>query len=84
MGQFARDTIEHLKEVSWAVFLLCIVLAGLTLVFGRHLGYAPMAWICLGFALLLIVVFGTIFAINLIGVVAILSIKRLGRQKGLL
>jgi hypothetical protein len=82
MGKLTRDTLEHLKEVSWVVFLLYLVLAGLFLLFGRQVGYATMAWICLGFALLITVVFASISAINLISVAIYRALKRLGSHKG--
>jgi len=81
-GRLARETLEHLKEVAWAVFLLYLVLAGLALIFGREVGYAMMAWICLGFALLIAVVFAAISAINLAGVVLCRALKRLGSRNG--
>jgi hypothetical protein len=82
MGKLARETLEHLKDVAWAVFLLYLVLAGLALIFGREVGYATMAWICLGFALLITVVFAAISAVNLVGVVLYRAFKRLGIRNG--
>lgn len=76
MEKLARETWECLKEVSWAVSLLYLVLVGLILVFGRQVGYATMAWISLGFALLIAMVFGVILGINLLVVAAYRAFKR--------
>jgi len=76
MGEWKRDTIEHFKMVFWVVFLLYLFLAALALVFGRQAGYATMAWICLGFALLITIVFGAIFAVNLLCVLIIRALRR--------
>ena len=82
-GRLAPGAIEYLKEVSWAILLLCMVLVGFTYPPFWQAGYATMAWICLGFALLLIVVFGTIFGIKLIGALVIRAPKEFGRRKSL-
>ena len=84
MGKLARHAIEHLKEIFWAVFLLYLFLAGLALLFGRHVGYAAAAWICLGFAILMTVIFGSIFAINLLVVLIVRAIDHFRHSKTLL
>ncbi len=75
MGKFARDTIEHLKLVFWVAFLVYLILAALMVLFGRHIGYDTMGWVCLGFASLITVVFAVIFAINLVWAVLIKAYK---------
>jgi hypothetical protein len=84
MGKLRRDAIEHFKEVFWAVFLLYLFLIALFFLFGRHVGFATMAWISFGFALLITIVFGSIFAINLICVIVIRAIRRFRGPKVLL
>jgi hypothetical protein len=57
MGMLVRALADHLKEAAWALFLIIFVLGCLYLIFGRHLGYETMIWICLGFAVVLIGLF---------------------------
>jgi hypothetical protein len=80
MGELTRDAVDHFKEVAWAVFLLYLVLAALTVLFGRHLGYDTMAYISLGFAVLITLVFAIIFAINLIYAVVVRSLRNRRRK----
>ena len=82
MGNLTRDAIDQFKEVAWAVFLLFLVLVALTALFGRHLGYATMAYISLGFAILITLVFAVIFAINLIYAVVIRALRNRRSKDG--
>ncbi len=52
MGILTRALIDHLKEVGWALFLIILLLACLWVIFGRHLGYETIFWICLSFAVI--------------------------------
>jgi hypothetical protein len=81
IGRLARDASDSLKEISWVVFMLCNVLIALILIFGRYVGYGAMARVCVGFGLLLIVIFGILFGINLIGAVLTRALKQSGRRK---
>ncbi len=47
----------HLKELGWVFFLVCFILGCVYLIFGRHLGYETMIWICLAFALIVMGLF---------------------------
>ena len=80
MGKLSRDAIDQFKEVGWAVFLLCLILIALTVLFGRHLGYNTMAYISLGFAALIALVFAIIFAINLIFAVVVRALRNRRRR----
>jgi hypothetical protein len=77
MGKLRLDAIEHLKDLFWAVFLLYLVLIALFFLFGRHIGFTVMAWISLGFAMLITVVFGALLAVNLLCVILIRALRRL-------
>jgi len=57
MGMLARALGDHLKEVAWALFLTFFILGCLYLIFGRHLGYEHIIWVCLGFAVIVLGVF---------------------------
>jgi len=67
--------LEHLSEVSWALFLLYLLLAGLAGIFGRCVGYEITPWLCLGFAFLVTAIFAVIVLGNLL-LIAIAEIFR--------
>jgi len=52
MGMLVRALGDHLREVAWAIFLIFCILGCLYLIFGRHLGYENIIWVCLGFAVI--------------------------------
>lgn len=81
MGQLKRDACEHFKLVFWVLLVLYLFLASLALVFGRQAGFATMAWICLGFGILITVIFGGLFVINLLCVWIIDGLRRFRRSK---
>jgi hypothetical protein len=81
MGKLLGDAIEHLKEIAWAVFMLFLFLAALALLFGGHAGYVTVVLVCLGFASLVAIVFGSIFVINLIWIGAIRILRIIGRRR---
>jgi hypothetical protein len=73
MGMLARALGDHLKEVAWALFLIFLFLGSLFLIFGRHLGYETIIWICLGFmaivaALFMMIILGELFWIGIVRV----------------
>ena len=73
MGMLARALGDHLKEVGWALFLIFLFLASLFLIFGRHLGYETIIWVCLGFvaivgALFMMIILGELFWIGIVKV----------------
>lgn len=63
MSMLARALENHLQEVAWALFLIFFILGCLYLIFGRHLEYENIIWICLGFA---VIVFG-LFTVIILG-----------------
>jgi len=73
MGMLARALGDHLKEVAWAPFLIFLFLGCLFLIFGRHLGYETIIWICLGFvvivtALFMMIILGELFWVGIVRV----------------
>src|SRR5512136_1652179 len=58
MGMLARALFDHLKEIAWAFFLIFLFLACLFVIFGRELGFDSVLWVCLGFAVIVIGLFG--------------------------
>lgn len=60
MGMLARALSGHLKEIGWALFLIFLFLACLLVIFGRELGFDSVFWVCLGFALIVLGLFGMI------------------------
>ncbi len=75
MGILTRALIDHLKEVGWALFLIILLLACLWIIFGRHLGYDTIFWICLSFAVIVTAVLVAIILGNLL-CIAIVKIFR--------
>jgi hypothetical protein len=76
MGLFARALVDHLKEVTWALFLVILTLGCLIVIFGRHLGYDTIGWICLGFAVIVTALFTMIILGNLLGIAIMKVFKR--------
>ena len=73
MNVLARALGDHLKEVAWALFLIFLFIGCLFLIFGRHLGYETIIWICLGFvaivaALFMMIILGELFWIGIVKV----------------
>jgi len=60
MGMLARALSGHLKEIGWALFLIFLFLGCLLVIFGRELGFDSVFWVCLGFALIVLGLFGMI------------------------
>jgi hypothetical protein len=60
MRGLARALFDHLKEIAWALFLIFLFLACLWVIFGRELGFDSVFWVCLGFALIVLGLFGMI------------------------
>ncbi len=60
MGILARALFDHLKEIAWALFLIFLFLGCLLAIFGRELGFDSVFWVCLGFALIVLGLFGMI------------------------
>jgi hypothetical protein len=66
MGKFLYDLKDHLKEVSWVLILLYLLLGFVILIFSRFIGFNVILWICLGLAILITFVFASIILGNLI------------------
>ena len=71
---------EYLKEVGWALFLIYLFLGTIALLVGRYLEYETAAWICLGLAVLVTLIIGSMITGNLIWILISEAIRRLGRQ----
>ncbi len=71
---------DYLKEVGWAMFLIYLFLGIIALLGGRYLEYGTAAWVCLGLAVLVTLIIGSIIAGNLICILLANGIRRLRRQ----
>lgn len=61
-----RALLDHLKQISWALFLVYIILLGLVFLFGKQIGYTTSLWACLGVAGLTTVTFFCIYLCDLL------------------
>jgi hypothetical protein len=77
MDRLIRDLIEHLKEVSWVLFLVYFFLGFIVLIFGRSLGYATITWISVVLAALVTIMFASVIFGNLLLNLAISLFRRL-------
>jgi hypothetical protein len=75
MDKLIRDLIEHLKEVSWVLFLVYIFLGFIVLIFGRFLGYVTITWMSVVLAALVTIMFGSIVIGNLL-LILVMSLFR--------
>ncbi len=80
MTRFINDLKGHLQEVLWALFLVCLLLACLAMVFGRAVGYEITLWVCLGFAVLVSAIFAAVLFGNLL-ILALVAILRRSRGR---
>jgi len=76
MGMLVRALSDHLKEIIWALFLILFLLACLFVIFGRELGFDPVLWVCLGFAAIVLGLFGML----LLGELIWIAIGKVWRQ----
>jgi hypothetical protein len=81
MGSFLHDAKEHFKEVAWALFLINLFILVFFLLFGKYAGYDLMAWIAMGTSLFVFVIFGSIYAANLLVILGWYIYTRLRRPK---
>jgi hypothetical protein len=77
MGKLNNDLIEHLKEVSWVLFLMYIFLGFIVLIFGRSLGYVTVIWISVVLAALVTIMFASIIMGNLLLILVTTMFSRL-------
>jgi hypothetical protein len=77
MGMLARALLGHLKEIGWALFLIFLFLGCLLVIFGRELGFDSVFWVCLGFALVVLGLFGMIILGQLLWIGIWKVLKRL-------
>jgi hypothetical protein len=80
MEKLAPDLIDHLKEVSWVLFLVYLFLGLVMLLFGRSLGYDTALWVYLGLVAFITAVFGSIVLGNLLLVGIMNIVKRFLRR----
>ncbi len=66
MGMLTRALSDHLKEIAWALFLIFLLLVCLFVIFGRELGFDSVLWVCLGFAVIVLGLFGMLILGELI------------------
>ncbi len=60
---------DHLKQISWALFLVYIILLGLVFLFGKQTGYQISLFACLSVAGLVTVTFVSIYLCDLLRIV---------------
>jgi len=77
MGKLNNNLIEHLKEVSWVLFLVYIFLGFIVLIFGRFLGYVTVIWISMVLAALVTIMFASIVMGNLLLILVTTMFRRL-------
>ena len=73
----ARALSDHLKEIAWALFLIFLFLACLFVIFGRELGFDSVLWVCLGFAAIVLGLFGMLILGELLWIVICKVFRRL-------
>ncbi len=61
--------LDSLKQVSWALFLVYIILLGLVFLFGKQIGYEISLRVCLGVAGLVTVTFISVYLCDLLRIV---------------
>ncbi len=69
MGMLGRALSDHLKEIAWALFLIFLFLICLFVIFGRELGFDSVLWVCLGFAVIVLGLFGMLILGELLWIV---------------
>ncbi len=69
MGMLGRALSDHLKEIAWALFLIFLFLICLFVIFGRELGFDSVLWVCLGFAAIILGLFGMLILGELLWIV---------------
>lgn len=82
MGHLKREACEHFKLVSRVLFMLFLFPAALAFIFGMQVGYATAAWICLGFGLIITIVYGALFVVNFLYAWFMNEPKRIRHSKG--
>ena len=58
MRMLARALSDHLRQIAWALFLIFLLLACLFVIFGRKLGFDSWLWVSVGFAEIVLGLFG--------------------------
>jgi hypothetical protein len=71
-----RPLLDHVKQVSWALLLVYIILLGLAFLFGKEIGYEISLWVCLAVAGLVTVTFFSIYLCDLLRIVITDQIQR--------
>jgi len=73
----AHALSDHLKEIAWALFLIFLFLACLFVIFGRELGFESVLWVCIGFAAIVLGLFGMLILGELLWIVICKVFRRL-------
>jgi MFS family permease len=68
--ELKKSLSADLKQISWTLFLVYLILAVMGYLFGRHAGYRDVYMACLGIAALVTVVFACLNLLNLIWIAA--------------
>ncbi len=76
MGMLTRALSDHLKEIVWALFLIFLLLVCLFVIFGRELGFDSVLWVCLGFAAVVLGLFGMLILGELLWILIWKVLKR--------
>ena len=81
MGMLVRALYDHLKEIAWALFLIFLFLFCLFVIFGRELGFDSLLWVCLGFAAIVLGLFGMLILGELLWILIWKVVRRFFPKK---
>jgi hypothetical protein len=81
MGMLVRALSDHLKETAWALFLIFLFLICIFVIFGRELGFDSVLWVCLGFAAIILGLFGMLILGELLWIVIWKVLRRIFLKK---
>ena len=64
MGELKRSLASDLKQIGWALFLVCLILAVFGHLFGKQIGFKDAFLVSLGVAVLVTVTFTAIYIVT--------------------
>ncbi len=76
-----NPTKEHVKTLVWVLLLVYLFLGLFAFISGRIVGYSLAVWVCAGLAVLVTMVFASIFLLNIAIAGGSSMIRRLLKRK---
>jgi len=76
-----RALLDHVKQISWALFLVYIILFGLVFIFGKQIGYEMSLLASISVAGLVTVTFVSIYLCDLLRIIITDQINSRRRNK---